>query len=119
MEIMEPGGDPFEKSIIQPSMEKFVEETKQNHEKEEIVSSTTLVGNGCVDIRGKVADKQTTGGWKAAPFIIVREEVEWILNRMTGFLTSVLSLETLRLSVGVDHPVRSLTHRPRWAKAHS
>jgi peptide/histidine transporter 3/4 len=31
---------------------------------------TTLVSNGCVDIRGRIADKRTTGGWKAAPFII-------------------------------------------------
>ena len=31
---------------------------------------TSLVGNGCVDIRGRTADKRTTGGWKAAPFII-------------------------------------------------
>jgi peptide/histidine transporter 3/4 len=31
---------------------------------------TSLVSNGCVDIRGRIADKRTTGGWKAAPFII-------------------------------------------------
>ena len=31
---------------------------------------TTLVSNGRVDIRGRIADKITTGGWKAAPFII-------------------------------------------------
>ena len=35
---MEPGGEPFEKSIIQPSMEKFVEEIKQNHEKVILIS---------------------------------------------------------------------------------
>ncbi|KAK8475034.1 hypothetical protein V6N12_008222 [Hibiscus sabdariffa] len=70
LEIMEPGGTPFEKSFIQPSMDRFVEDIKQDHEKEEIESSTTLVSNGCVDIRGKIADKQTTGGWKASPFII-------------------------------------------------
>lgn len=68
MEIMEPGDNPFEKSFIQPSMEKFVENIQQDDEK--IESSTTLVGNGCVDIRGNIADKQTTGGWKASPFII-------------------------------------------------
>lgn len=32
--------------------------------------STTLVSNGCVDYRGRIADKSTTGGWKASPFII-------------------------------------------------
>ncbi|KAG4148006.1 hypothetical protein ERO13_D05G259500v2 [Gossypium hirsutum] len=71
---MEPGGNPFEKSFIQPSMEKFVENIQQDDGK--IESSTTLVGNGCVDIRGNIADKQTTGGWKASPFIIVNEVAE-------------------------------------------
>ncbi|KAG6776526.1 hypothetical protein POTOM_020039 [Populus tomentosa] len=37
---------------------------------------TTLVSNGCVDIQGRIADKRTTGGWKAAPFIIVNEVAE-------------------------------------------
>lgn len=32
--------------------------------------STALVSNGCVDFRGRIADKSTTGGWKASPFII-------------------------------------------------
>lgn len=31
---------------------------------------TNLVSNGRVDIRGRMGDKQRTGGWKAAPFII-------------------------------------------------
>ncbi|XWS14519.1 hypothetical protein CRYUN_Cryun35bG0016800 [Craigia yunnanensis] len=82
---MEPGGDPFKKSTIQPSMEKFVKEIKHNHEKEKIVSSTTLVSNGCVDIRGEIANKQTTGGWKASPFIIVNEVAE----RLTFFSIAV------------------------------
>lgn len=30
----------------------------------------SLVSNGGVDYKGNVADKQTTGGWKASPFII-------------------------------------------------
>lgn len=30
----------------------------------------TLVTNGCVDYKGNIADKRTTGGWKASPFII-------------------------------------------------
>ncbi|KAK0575997.1 hypothetical protein LWI29_010369 [Acer saccharum] len=37
---------------------------------------TTLVSNGCVDIRGRVADKRTTGGWRASPFIIANEVAE-------------------------------------------
>ncbi|KAG0476144.1 hypothetical protein HPP92_012985 [Vanilla planifolia] len=39
-------------------------------------SSDTLVGDGAVDFRGKLADKITTGGWRAAPFIIVNEVAE-------------------------------------------
>ncbi|KAJ0967226.1 hypothetical protein J5N97_024143 [Dioscorea zingiberensis] len=35
-----------------------------------------LVTNGSVDIRGRTADKSTTGGWKASPFIIVNEVAE-------------------------------------------
>lgn len=30
----------------------------------------TLVSNGCVDYKGNIANKRTTGGWKASPFII-------------------------------------------------
>ncbi|EOY14891.1 Peptide transporter 5 [Theobroma cacao] len=112
MEIMEPGGDPFEKSIIQPSMEKFVEETKQNHEKEEIVSSTTLVGNGCVDIRGKVADKQTTGGWKAAPFIIVNEVAE----RLAFFAIAVNMVAYLVFEYHQSLP-SAATHVTDWIGA--
>lgn len=31
---------------------------------------STSVSNGCVDYRGRTADKPTTRGWKASPFII-------------------------------------------------
>ncbi|XP_020683917.1 protein NRT1/ PTR FAMILY 8.1-like [Dendrobium catenatum] len=41
-------------------------------------SPSTLVSNGAVDYQGKIADKVTTGGWKAAPFIIVNEVAERI-----------------------------------------
>ncbi|PQQ03829.1 protein NRT1/ PTR FAMILY 8.2-like [Prunus yedoensis var. nudiflora] len=67
-------GDPYDKSFIQPSMEKF-EDFDQVIEKEESLS-TSLVSNGCVDFHGKVADKKKTGGWKASPFIIVNEVAE-------------------------------------------
>ncbi|PIM99209.1 H+/oligopeptide symporter [Handroanthus impetiginosus] len=43
--------------------------------KEESTPST-LVSNGCVDYKGRIADKQATGGWKASPFIIVNEVAE-------------------------------------------
>ncbi|KAG0477852.1 hypothetical protein HPP92_012571 [Vanilla planifolia] len=39
-------------------------------------SSATLVGDGAVDFHGRIADKATTGGWRAAPFIIVNEVAE-------------------------------------------
>ncbi|XWS24429.1 hypothetical protein CRYUN_Cryun28dG0101200 [Craigia yunnanensis] len=109
---MEPGGDPLEKSIIQPSMEKFVEEIKQNHEKEKIVSSTTLVSNGCVDIRGKIADKQTTGGWKASPFIIVNEVAE----RLAFFAIAVNMVAYLVFEMHQSLP-SAATHVTDWIGA--
>ncbi|KAJ1401322.1 PTR2 family proton/oligopeptide symporter, conserved site [Sesbania bispinosa] len=35
------------------------------------MESSNLVSNSCVDLYGRIADKRTTGGWKASPFIIV------------------------------------------------
>lgn len=32
------------------------------------------VANGLVDFRGRTANKTTTGGWKASPFIIGTQE---------------------------------------------
>ncbi|EPS61809.1 hypothetical protein M569_12983, partial [Genlisea aurea] len=51
------------------------------------------VSNGCVDFRGEIADKRKTGGWRAAPFIIVNEVTERfaffsILVNMVVFLTT-------------------------------
>ncbi|XVF73840.1 hypothetical protein PTKIN_Ptkin13bG0013800 [Pterospermum kingtungense] len=109
---MEPGGEPFEKSIIQPSMEKFVENIKQNHEKEKIVSSTTLVSNGCVDIRGKIADKRTTGGWKASPFIIVNEVAE----RLAFFAIAVNMVAYLVFEMHQSLP-SAATHVTDWIGA--
>ncbi|XP_051139604.1 protein NRT1/ PTR FAMILY 8.2-like [Andrographis paniculata] len=53
-------------------------ETSQEDDKEEAATaaSSTLVSNGCIDYHGRVADKLTTGGWKASPFIIVNEVAE-------------------------------------------
>lgn len=34
------------------------------------MSTMTLVSNGCLDYKGRVADKRKTGGWRASPFII-------------------------------------------------
>ncbi|GAV73337.1 hypothetical protein CFOL_v3_16823 [Cephalotus follicularis] len=57
-------------------MDRFEEEGKRNMKEESHI--TTLVSNRCVDVRGRVPDKRTTGGWKAAPFIIVNEVTERI-----------------------------------------
>ncbi|PON52007.1 Proton-dependent oligopeptide transporter [Parasponia andersonii] len=67
--------DPYEKSLVQPSMEKFGE-FDFNQIKEEESLPSGLVSNGTVDYRGRIAAKKTTGGWKASPFIIVNEVAE-------------------------------------------
>lgn len=60
---------------------------------EKIVSPTTLVSNGCFDIRGKIADKQTTGGWKASPFIIgMVLYMRFIMNFLTDSQGSLINL---------------------------
>ncbi|KAK6115292.1 hypothetical protein DH2020_007561 [Rehmannia glutinosa] len=74
--------------------------------KEEMTITTTLVSNGCVDYKGRIADKQKTGGWKAAPYIIVNEVAERfaffsIAVNMVAYLGMVLltvsgSIDTLR-----------------------
>ncbi|KAL0352075.1 UNVERIFIED_CONTAM: protein NRT1/ PTR FAMILY 8.1 [Sesamum calycinum] len=57
-----------------PSLDGNLESNKFNITEEG--KSSTLVSNGCVDYKGRIADKQTTGGWKASPFIIVNEVAE-------------------------------------------
>ncbi|GLT54373.1 hypothetical protein SLA2020_275760 [Shorea laevis] len=91
MESSKPAAQTYEKSFIQPSMDEFGEDHKQN--KVEGSLSTTLVSNGCVDFLGRTADKQTTGGWKASPFIIVNEVAERlaffaIAVNMVGYLVA-------------------------------
>ncbi|KAL6574394.1 hypothetical protein OROHE_001298 [Orobanche hederae] len=59
--------------------------------KEEVILTSTLVSNGCVDYQGQIAYKRETGGWKAAPFIIVNEVAERfaffsIAVNMVGYL---------------------------------
>uniref|UniRef100_A0A803NN82 Uncharacterized protein n=1 Tax=Cannabis sativa TaxID=3483 RepID=A0A803NN82_CANSA len=77
MEQFEPatGGNQYEKSFVQPSMEKFDFNDVYFKEDEESLSNN-LVSNGSVDFRGRIASKKTTGGWKASPFIIVNEVAE-------------------------------------------
>lgn len=39
------------------------------------MESSNLVSNDRVDRHGRIADKRTTGGWKAAPFIISMNQI--------------------------------------------
>ncbi|OMO87507.1 Proton-dependent oligopeptide transporter family [Corchorus capsularis] len=112
---MEQDEDQYGKSIIQLSMERFVEDTKLNpvNKKEEnIESSTTLVSNGCVDFKGKIADKQTSGGWKAAPFIIVNEVAE----RLAFFAIAVNMVAYLVREMHQSIP-SAATHVTDWIGA--
>ncbi|KAK9947003.1 hypothetical protein M0R45_012440 [Rubus argutus] len=74
----------YDKSFIQPSVEKFEQDYSEDNKKEGSLSSS-LVSNGCVDFRGNVANKQKTGGWKASPYIIVNE----IAERLAFFAIAV------------------------------
>jgi hypothetical protein len=49
---------------------------------------TYLVSNDRVDRHGKIADKRTTGGWKAAPFIIGTYEMSLgLLHLSINYIT--------------------------------
>ncbi|KAB2628183.1 protein NRT1/ PTR FAMILY 8.1-like [Pyrus ussuriensis x Pyrus communis] len=74
--------------------------------------TTTLVSNGCVDFRGKIADKQTTGGWKAAPFIIVNEVAE----RLAFFAIAVNMVRYLVYEMRQSLPTAA-THVTNWIGA--
>nr|XP_017189153.1 protein NRT1/ PTR FAMILY 8.1-like [Malus domestica] len=74
--------------------------------------TTTLVSNGCVDFKGKIADKQTTGGWKAAPFIIVNEVAE----RLAFFAIAVNMVRYLVYEMRQSLPTAA-THVTNWIGA--
>ncbi|XP_013462183.3 protein NRT1/ PTR FAMILY 8.2 [Medicago truncatula] len=58
---------------------------------QEEMESSSLVSNGRVDRHGRIADKRTTGGWKAAPFIIMNEVIERLaLNAIAVNMTAYL-----------------------------
>ncbi|CAI9116842.1 OLC1v1018106C1 [Oldenlandia corymbosa var. corymbosa] len=65
--------EPHERSFMNPSrlMGGIKEEGKEGDDQ-----SRAMVTNGCVGYKGRTADKRKTGGWKAAPFIIVNEVAE-------------------------------------------
>ncbi|KAK6938890.1 Proton-dependent oligopeptide transporter family [Dillenia turbinata] len=73
---------------------------------------TNVVTNGSVDYRGRIADKQTTGGWKASPFIIVNEVVE----RISFFAIAVNMV--LYLVTEMHQPIpTAATHVNDWVGA--
>ncbi|KAL2538290.1 Protein NRT1/PTR FAMILY 8.4 [Forsythia ovata] len=72
----------------------------------------TLVSNGCVDYKGRIADKQTTGGWKASPFIIVNEVAE----RLAFFAIAVNMVAYLVREMHQTLP-NAATHVTDWIGA--
>ncbi|XP_062165084.1 protein NRT1/ PTR FAMILY 8.2-like [Alnus glutinosa] len=87
-------------------MDEFVEDHEPNKEGS---LSTTLVSNGCVDFLGGIADKQTTGGWKASPFIIVNEVAE----RLAFFAIAVNMVAYLVFEMHQSLPAAA-THVTDW-----
>ncbi|XP_019175412.1 PREDICTED: protein NRT1/ PTR FAMILY 8.2-like [Ipomoea nil] len=74
--------------------------------------SSTLVTNGCVDYKGRIADKLSTGGWKASPFIIVNEVAE----RLAFFAIAVNMVSYLVLEMHQKVP-DAATHVTNWIGA--
>ncbi|KAL8261262.1 hypothetical protein R6Q59_025311 [Mikania micrantha] len=72
----------------------------------------TLVSNGCVDFRGRVADKRKTGGWRASPFIIVNEVAE----RLAFFAVAVSMVLYLVTQMHQSLP-NAATHVTDWIGA--
>ncbi|KAL1343881.1 hypothetical protein HN51_017814 [Arachis hypogaea] len=74
--------------------------------------SSDLVSNGRVDVQGRIANKRTTGGWKASPFIIVNEVVE----RLAFFAVGVNMVNYL-ISVMHQSLPDAASHASQWAGA--
>ncbi|XP_021892802.1 protein NRT1/ PTR FAMILY 8.1-like [Carica papaya] len=58
-----------------------------------------LVTNGSVDFRGRIADKQKTGGWNSAPFIIVNEVAERLAFYAIGVNLVIYLVMEMRESI--------------------
>ncbi|KAJ4832666.1 hypothetical protein Tsubulata_045663 [Turnera subulata] len=78
----------------------------------EPIMATTLVTNGTVDFRGRTADKRTTGGWKASPFIMVNEVAE----RLAFFAIAVNMVAYLVIEMRQALP-DAATHVTNWVGA--
>ncbi|KAL7261849.1 hypothetical protein ACSBR1_000280 [Camellia fascicularis] len=118
MDRVEPAGELDEMplhdksfSYMEPqAMKGFLGVDKQNIK--EVSPLTSLVSNGSVDFRGRMADKQTTGGWKASPFIIVNEVAE----RLAFFAIAVNMVRYLALEMNESIP-DAVTHVTDWIGA--
>ncbi|XP_059636654.1 protein NRT1/ PTR FAMILY 8.2-like [Cornus florida] len=99
-----------EKSRVEPSVDGIVDE--KTHKEKESSVLTSLVTNGCVDFRGRTADKGRTGGWKASPFIIVNEVAE----RLAFFAIAVNMVSYLVLEMHQSIP-NAATHVSDWIGA--
>ncbi|KAI3959106.1 hypothetical protein MKX01_023782 [Papaver californicum] len=71
-----------------------------------------LVSNGSLDVRGRIADKRKTGGWKASPFIIVNEAAE----RLSFYAIAVSMVSYLVLEMHQSLPLAA-THVTDWIGA--
>ncbi|KAL3514700.1 hypothetical protein ACH5RR_027417 [Cinchona calisaya] len=101
-----------ERSFMEPSTNEFMRENKEHPTKEADHASSTLVTNGCVDYKGRIADKRKTGGWKASPFIIVNEVAE----RLAFFAIAVNMVQYLVFEMHQSLP-DAATHVTDWIGA--
>ncbi|KAI7734138.1 hypothetical protein M8C21_018445, partial [Ambrosia artemisiifolia] len=76
------------------------------------ISNMTFVSDGCVDFRGRMADKRKTGGWRASPFIIVNEVAE----RLAFFAVAVSMVLYLVTQMHQSLP-NAATHVTDWIGA--
>ncbi|CAJ2668638.1 unnamed protein product [Trifolium pratense] len=84
--------------------------SKQYYKEE--MDMTYLVSNDRVDRHGKIADKRTTGGWKAAPFIIVNEVIERL-----AFFAIAVNITTYLVAEMHQSIPDAVTHVTDWIGA--
>ncbi|RHN71054.1 putative peptide-transporting ATPase [Medicago truncatula] len=80
--------------------------------KQEEMDLNSLVSNDRVDRHGRIADKRTTGGWKAAPYIILNEVVERF-----AFLGLTVNLTNYLISQMNETIPDAATHVTDWTGA--
>ncbi|KAG9148048.1 hypothetical protein Leryth_003624 [Lithospermum erythrorhizon] len=101
----------IEKSmVLEPSMGGTVESDLKTVNEAGPISY--LVSNGASDYKGKIADKRTSGGWKASPFIIVNEVAE----RLAFFAIAVNMVAYLVIEMHQSLP-DAATHVTDWIGA--